>query len=463
MIRAIQKTINKLIFKCRLKEYNKTRNNGNVIFCYAPSKALRFSLNGHAFVCCFNRLNSLGRYPNNSISDIWNNSIKEDLHKSINYKQNNTLGCHYCYDTIMSKSFHLTGARNYDNYNNEVTSNYPLLIDFELSNTCNLKCIMCNGENSSSIRSQIEKKDKYTDYYDDVFLDQLTEFIPYLKETRFSGGEPFLIDLYYDLWDKIHSINPLCKIIIQTNGTIINEKILELYSKYNFHLSFSIDSVNKTTYESIRIGASFEKVMSNFEIIHKLSQKLNREIGVSICILKNNIREFRDYVNYFNNLNTKITIHKVLTPINHSIYSLSISELESIKKDFISYKFTSKNSIEEWNNKLFSSVLFFIESVLKLKKANDTNKEIQTSKNSRAAFISITQRLVNKNNSAIPTEKLIQKIEELIVNIDKIQNSKEVYDNIIHLPDEYIISELNINDIDRILSRIIANKTHKNV
>jgi soluble cytochrome b562 len=221
--------------------------------------------------------------------------------------------------------------------------------------------------------------------------------------------------------------------------------------------------VNKNTYESIRIGASFEKVMSNFEIIHKLSQKLNREIGVSICILKNNIHEFRDYVNYFNNLNTKITIHKVLTPINHSIYSLSISELESIKKDFISYKFTSKNYIEEWNNKLFISVASFIESVLKLKKAADTNKEIQTSKNSRAAFISITQRLINKNNSSIPKEKLIQKIEELIINIDKIQHSEEIYDNIIHLPDEYIKSELNINDIDRILSRIIANKTHKNV
>ena len=52
--------------------------------------------------------------------------------------------------------------------------------------------------------------------YDAAFVKQLEEFIPHLEEVKFYGGEPFLIEIYYEIWEKIMELNPKVRISVQT-------------------------------------------------------------------------------------------------------------------------------------------------------------------------------------------------------------------------------------------------------
>jgi len=88
-------------------------------------------------------------------------------------------------------------------------STHPTMMEFLLSNTCNPECIMCCGELSSSLRTKREKLPLQKSPYGKEFINQIQEFIPYLKETRFSSsGEAFLIHLNFELGESLIEKNP---------------------------------------------------------------------------------------------------------------------------------------------------------------------------------------------------------------------------------------------------------------
>ena len=449
----------KLKLKLLICEYNKTRLvKDKSSFCYAPSKSLRFSVNGNAFACCYNRMFSLGKYPNNTISEIWLGKNKLFLEKS--FKKNNLLtsGCHSCYSSLISKSFYLVGARNYDLNDRNINPQYPEIIDFELDNNCNLKCIMCNGENSSTIRTEIENKPNFQLYYDEKFVKQLEEFIPHLREARFSGGEPFLSKIYFEIWNRIIEINPDCKIYIQTNGTVFNDRVLDIFIRGNINISFSIDSIIEETYQEIRRGSNFNLVIKNFRKIHELSAKYNREIGVSFCLLKQNINEIIDYIEYFNRYNVKITVHKVVFPLQHSIASLPIKQLEEILFKFISWEPNIKTLTEKFNQSTFNSVISFIESLITQKKERTTIDELFPVLNQiDLIWLNIEKKLYEiKQTGQINNIKI--KYIDLCDKISQMKNYNECIELLSQVPPIFLISELITNEPDRIFSRVFINE-----
>jgi sulfatase maturation enzyme AslB (radical SAM superfamily) len=62
--------------------------------------------------------------------------------------------------------------------------------------------------------------------------------------------KPLPFDLYYDLWEMLIQENPRCKIVIQTNGTYLNERIRDVLSRGNFQIGVSLDSLEKQKFES---------------------------------------------------------------------------------------------------------------------------------------------------------------------------------------------------------------------
>ena len=139
-------------------------------------------------------------------------------------------GCELCLDIIKNKNFSGLLPPLYDIVSSKI-SKYPTVMEFELSNNCNLQCIMCPGRNSSSFNTN----EKAEFIYDDAFLLQLEEFLPHLNEAKFIGGEPFLIPIYYKIWE-ILSLFDLTK---KDNNSIciIGNDILQSYvdfrEKYN--------------------------------------------------------------------------------------------------------------------------------------------------------------------------------------------------------------------------------------
>ena len=445
----------KILFKSRIKEYNKSRlTSQSSLFCYAPSNALRFSLNGNAFVCCFNRMFSLGKYPEKSISEIWFGNQRRELQKSVKRLKLYEIGCHSCYSSLMSRSYNLVGARNYDLGGTSESLTYPQVIDFELDNLCNLKCVMCNGENSSSIRTQIECEKNYPMYYDGLFVKQLDEFIPYLKEARFSGGEPFLSKVYYDIWNRILDLNPKCKIYIQSNGTVFNNRIIDLFARGDVNISLSIDSIDAFTYINIRRGAIFEKVMKNFNEFWKLSQTYDREIGVSFCLMKQNINEFIEYLEYFNRYNVKITIHKVVFPVQFGIVTLTLIQLEEILKRFNSYKPVLQTEVEKINYNVFKSIVSFLEATIVYKKEFEKVENATLNLNLKDfIWLKIENRLLElklENQYEIAKDNY----KMLLKKISCSEHNDEYLILLNEVPISLLLPELITNEPERLFSRI---------
>jgi len=73
------------------------------------------------------------------------------------------------------------------------------------------------------------------------------------------GGEPFLREDLFDLLALMQQKQ--LKVHLSTNGTLLTPRILTALKQLGVRVMISIDGTTKATYESIRDGASFEKVV----------------------------------------------------------------------------------------------------------------------------------------------------------------------------------------------------------
>lgn len=226
--------------------------------CNSPFANLHFGINGAVRSCSVSPT-PLGRYPQNSIKEIWTGRENLALRERI---RNHDLseGCGWCAAQIRSGNYEGVKARVYDDQ--DVDETYPTSLQFELHNTCNLACVMCSGELSSAIRKK-QGLSPQTTPYDEAFVEQLRAFVPHLQKTTFYGGEPFLIAQYYRIWDFLIELNPACAIIVQSNATVLGKRIKAYLERGNFKVGVSLDSINRTTFEKIRVNAHFDRAMAN--------------------------------------------------------------------------------------------------------------------------------------------------------------------------------------------------------
>jgi MoaA/NifB/PqqE/SkfB family radical SAM enzyme len=331
--------------------------------CFAPFVNMIFSEDGSVRACCHNRENILGSYPQQNIREIWSSANANKFRQKMQEYQFMS-GCWVCSADYKQGNFDQIPAPHFDTLPRHGT--YPVMMEFLLDNTCNLKCIMCYGELSSSIRRNRDKLPPLKNHYGDVFLGELQEFIPYLKETRFcSSGEAFLIKLHFKLWESLIEKNPSCLIVIQTNGTVMNARIKELLERGNFKIGVSLDSLRKETYEAIRINASFDRVMENIRYFADYSKRHGKTLNISTCVMRQNWNELPDFIDFCNKIGATATFHKVWNPLRYALHNLPAAKLQEIYTELSGYDFPSGTPLEEVNKKHYEYYVSVIGSWLK--------------------------------------------------------------------------------------------------
>ncbi len=332
-----------------LREYNRARPLGpQEKICYAPFKNLYFGWGGQAVACCYNRQHVLGVYPQQSIHDIWFGEKADELRRRL---ENNDLsqGCEGCLQMLLAGNFDAAKSKQYD----EIPLNanrYPSAMEFELSNVCNLECTMCSGDHSSLIRENREKRAPLPVVYDQAFVEQLEEFIPHLSEVKFYGGEPFLIDIYYQIWERIMAIKPDIRITVQTNGTILNNRVKNILAKTNFHIGISLDSLQKDTYENIRVNAKFDRVMENLRWFREYAREKGTFFGISVCMMRQNWQEAPDFIRFCNELECQVYFHTVFYPLSSSIHAMPQNELLDIVTYLQGFTFPKETPVQQKNS-----------------------------------------------------------------------------------------------------------------
>lgn len=354
-------------------EYNESREFGYALnFCQAPFTSLYFKTNGDVVACCKNSKDIYGNIKSNSLKVIWNSAIKDLLQKNITeYSLSN--GCQFCKSQLTAKNYSGIHARIYDYPFPKNNYLLPIDITFEISNKCNLECIMCGGEFSSSIRKNKEKLPAIKNNYPLDFLTQLKPFLKNLKTARFQGGEPFLINEYIEIIEYINNNNNKCHIYIQTNGTVFNNRVNKIMCNKNIHLSVSMDSLEKENFEFIRKNSNYELFRENLTKFKEISNKNLYTLNINFCIMNNNYYEIPALFEFCSTNKYSLNIVPVEYPSILSLSNLPYNMLIDIKNDII-HKVSDENKNKF--NTVYKSLINYIDNMIV--KTTENDKLIQS-------------------------------------------------------------------------------------
>ena len=313
-----------------LNGYNASRQCADKgAICHAAESSLYFGRDGLVSACCYSRSSPLGSYPDQSVVEIWLGAQAKAMRATLR-RNEFPGGCELCADQFYARNFSGFLAQNFDSNASRLRAwgllprsrRYPVRLEFEISNKCNLECSMCSGFFSSSIRANRENLPPLPQIYDKAFVQQLLPFLPHLKSAKFLGGEPFLVDLYYDIWERLIETNPKCLVSITTNGTVYTEKVKRVMEKLNCQVVVSLDSVTKATYESIRRNASLERTLSNLQAFSAINRLKHKSLTLAICPMTSNYREIPGLVAFANERGMRIFFNTVVFPAEQSIKAL---------------------------------------------------------------------------------------------------------------------------------------------
>lgn len=166
-----------------------------------------------------------------------------------------------------------------------------------ISQDCNLACKYCYAQQGSYGENHSKLMDFETFKQSIKFL--LSKFPKGINKLQFFGGEPLLnVDLIEkgcewvtEYFNELNIEIPMFSIV--TNGTIINDKIINLFNKYSMNVTISLDG-NKEVNDINRVFKTINK--SVFEEVKKNIELLNEKRKFSLCIEmtidKANIEQF---------------------------------------------------------------------------------------------------------------------------------------------------------------------------
>lgn len=247
-------------------------------------------------------------------------------------------------------------------------------IDFSSTWACNLACIMCNEQYSSTWATELDiSDDRLRELGRKInrsknFLNQLD--LSQIKRIHFNGGEPLINDDHLLILKQLQTQGTLNTVAISynTNGTQYpSQTAIDLWAQARLvKLYFSIDAVDQA-FEYIRWPANWTKTQEN---LFKLRDSLpsNVMFGFNVTVGCYNIFEIADVANWFkynystnrehdpcdfvyqiaNNFDPKfLCVEAKQAAIQHLAVHEEFQGIVAHLKNFINY-----NAQDNWHDKL---------------------------------------------------------------------------------------------------------------
>ena len=261
-------------------------------FCMAAFVHSCIWTNGRVIPCCINYSTTLGDLRQNSVEEVFSNanSALVEFRKQI-ISGTPPESCWRCtdpenlygvasYRQHFNQSYgHLVDSLGIQE-NGEVSNPQTASYDVRLSNLCNLRCRMCDPDNSNAIAQEENRHfgtshPKHQQPFEDAT--QFTEF--FLKNIKsvdyiyFCGGEPLMLDYHYRLLELLieHGRTDV-SLRYNTNCTTLSFKDKKVTNYWKFFskisLGMSLDASGRRG-EYIRDGSDWQKVKENVRRIRQ--------------------------------------------------------------------------------------------------------------------------------------------------------------------------------------------------
>ena len=332
------------------------------VLCHAPYVSLNFEQNGNVTACCYNRSFVLGTYPRQNVREIWEGASARALREAF-LESAEAPGCELCFHQLRNRNFGGALMRNFDQYSGDpnyrptLDPSSPRVLEFEIANTCNLECVMCTGYWSSSIRAHREKLPPLQSPYDELFVEQLEQYLPTVKGAKFLGGEPFLIERYYDIWERFTRLNPEAQLAVTTNATFLPKRARALLEELRVGFAVSLDGFTPETYESIRKNAKFDDVMANVNYLLDYTRRCGTELSIAICPMTYNWREIPALLEFCEQRGLGLHFNMVLKPVEASLGGLQAEELAEVIEHLARVRLSPDTACGERNRREWQGLL----------------------------------------------------------------------------------------------------------
>lgn len=301
--------------------------------CEAPHAALYLRPDGHVAACC-GGWQFLGRVTGprrRSLREIWDGVAARELRSALDAGDFG-LGCWECGRAAASGRRDSSLAASFDRFASTRRPEHPRMMDFALSNRCNLQCVMCNGGLSSAIRAHRERRPPLPAAYDDRFFDELAEFLPHLERALFKGGEPFLAIENRRIWDELLRIGGSREVCVTTNGTIWNDRVERYVRQLGMDVILSVDAVDGSTLERIRVGVDAEQLWGNVDRFQAATAAEGRALTLCMCLISTNWRELHPFLVEVDRRGIGASVIWVDGPARHDLLGLSADALAEVRR-----------------------------------------------------------------------------------------------------------------------------------
>ncbi len=163
------------------------------------------------------------------------------------------------------------------------------IMQWHLSETCNLKCLHCYQEDHIPVQLPYEQLELIYNQFKDL-LNKLN-----MKgHINITGGEPLCNPYLFRILDLIKKDEENISFSILTNGTLITDEIAKKISSYNpYYVQVSLEGGRKTN-DAIRGKGTYRKIAKG---IHYL-KKNDIYTSISFTASKMNYKEFHKVVWY---------------------------------------------------------------------------------------------------------------------------------------------------------------------
>lgn len=162
----------------------------------------------------------------------------------------------------------------------------------EINNSCNINCVMCDTKSSTRKKKlmNLDVAEKYVkEMHDDGINSVLLHTI----------GDPLANTKLKDYLKILRKYKMQAG--ISTNGLMLDKHLNTLieYVDVCSNIRFSIDGVRKNTYEKIRFGGVFEKLIENLNLAESKLKKVGYELMIDLVISKDNFKELGEFIVFF--------------------------------------------------------------------------------------------------------------------------------------------------------------------
>jgi organic radical activating enzyme len=311
-------------------------------FCPLPFAHVRIAAEGTYNICCRHSTpkqhavnvndQSLEQWKNSTyFQEVKNNFIQGKKHP----------GCENCWqiESLGQQSYRQMVSNDYKFFKIDTGFDKLVNVEINLSNLCNLKCLMCNEKSSSAILAENQKLGiNLHEQKDFAWTDRAYDHLQQILKTKpaiisIVGGEPLYNKELLNLLEKTNEdVFSNTMLSINTNATVWNHRWEQVIKKFKLvRFVFSLDA-SQDLYEYIRFPSSWNLVCANIQQIQKMH---NVKTYVN-CVVQNlNINNLYDLIVWCraNNIDLLLTQLRqpsflVLTNLPTNLKKQAIENLE---------------------------------------------------------------------------------------------------------------------------------------